>query len=122
MIIVRSSLEKIPWEAVPKSVSVRRADKLLEEIAPKIHGNRIFLKMDTQGYDTAVFEGIGTALERVVLLQSEVSLIPIYEGMPHWTESISTYERKSFGVVGMFPINRDSGRVIEYDCLLAKMK
>jgi hypothetical protein len=24
-------------------------------------------------------------------------------------------------VVGMFPVNRDSGRVIEYDCLLEKI-
>lgn len=105
---------------VAEPVSVRRADKILEEVAPKIQGNRIFLKMDTQGYDTVVFEGFGTALKHVVLLQSEVSLIPIYEGMPHWTESICTYEKNGFGVAGMFPITRDSARVIEYDCLLTR--
>lgn len=103
-----------------ESVSVRRADALLEEISPKIQGARVFLKMDTQGYDTAVFEGLGTALAHVVLLQSEVSLIPIYTGMPHWTESIATYEKNGFGVVGMFPVSRDSSRVVEYDCLLVK--
>lgn len=104
-----------------EAVSVRRVDKLLEEIAPEVQGNRIFLKMDTQGYDTAVFEGLGTAIERIVLLQSEVSLIPLYDGMSHWIEVISTYERKGFGVVGMFPVNRDPGsRVIEYDCLLRR--
>jgi hypothetical protein len=47
-----------------------------------------------------------------------MSLIPIYEQMSNWTESISDYERAGFGVVGMFPVSRDSGRIIEYDSLL----
>jgi FkbM family methyltransferase len=106
-------------------VSVQRLDKLLEKLVPGIENKRIFLKMDTQGYDTEVFRGLGNNVKHVVALQSEVSLISIYEGMPHWTESISIYEKAGFGVVGMFPVNphiRDSGRVIEYDCLLARVE
>lgn len=78
--------------------------------------------METQGYDMEVFKGLGNKLKYVIVLQSEVSLISIYEGMPHWTESISIYEKAGFGVVGMFPVNRDSGRIIEYDCLLARVE
>lgn len=102
-------------------VSVRRLDELLEKIAPDIENKRIFLKMDTQGYDLEVFKGLGNKLKHVIAIQSEVSLISIYEGMPHWTESISIYEKAGFGVVGMFPVNRDSGRIIEYDCLLVRV-
>lgn len=102
-------------------IRICRLDGLLEEIVPDIGSKRVFLKMDTQGYDLEVFKGLGQRLERVTALQSEVSLISIYEGMPHWTDSISLYERTGFGVVGMFPVNRDSGRVIEYDCLLEKI-
>jgi hypothetical protein len=40
--------------------------------------------------------------------------------MPHWIENISVYEEAGFGVVGMFPVRRDSYKVIEYDCLLIK--
>ncbi len=101
-------------------VSVRRLDQLLDTIIPDIENKRIFLKMDTQGYDMAVFKGLGDKLKYVTALQSEVSLISIYEGMPHWIESISIYENAGFGVVGMFPVTRDSGRVIEYDCLLTR--
>jgi len=101
-------------------VSVRRLDLLMENLAPDIGNRRIFLKMDTQGYDMEVFKGLGNKLEQVFALQSEVSLISIYEGMPHWTESISNYEKAGFGIIGMFPVTRDSGRVIEYDCLLAR--
>lgn len=101
-------------------VSIRRLDELLEKIAPDIETKRIFLKMDTQGFDMEVFKGLGNKLKQVIALQSEVSLISIYEGMPHWTESISLYEKAGFGVVGMFPVVRDSGRIIEYDCLLVR--
>lgn len=101
-------------------VSVRRLDKVLNEIIPEIDGKRIFLKMDTQGFDLEVFAGLGGALSHVCAIQSEVSLVPLYEGIPHWLETISAYEQKGFGVVGMFPVNRDSNRVIEYDCVLVR--
>ncbi|MEO5573840.1 MAG: FkbM family methyltransferase, partial [Gammaproteobacteria bacterium] len=103
-------------------VSVRRLDELLNKIIPNIASKRIFLKMDTQGYDMEVFKGLGEKLKHVIMLQSEVSLIPIYEGMPHWTDCISIYEKAGFGVVGMFPVTRDSGRIIEYDCLLVRVE
>lgn len=103
-----------------ETVAVRRFDNVIGQIAPNSAGRRIFVKVDTQGYDTEVFHGIGDELRNISALQSEVSLIPIYEGMPHWTESIALYERYGFGVVGMFPVTRDSMRVIEYDCLLRK--
>jgi len=103
-------------------VSVRRLDKLLDELIPDIENQRIFLKLDTQGYDMEVFKGLGDKLKYVVILQSEVSLVSLYERMPHWTESIAMYESAGFGVVGMFPVNRDSERIIEYDCLLARVR
>jgi FkbM family methyltransferase len=103
-------------------VSVRRLDTLLNEIAPDFGDKRIFLKMDTQGYDMEVFKGLGNTLNHVVALLSEVSLISLYEGMPHWTENISIYERAGFGVAGMFPVSHDSDRIIEYDCLLVRVK
>ena len=103
-------------------VSVRRLDTLLHELLPDIDGKRIFLKLDTQGYDLEVFTGIGDNLKHVIALQSEVSLIPIYDNMPNWTESISTYEKAGFGIAGMFPVVHDSSRIIEYDCLLIRVE
>jgi FkbM family methyltransferase len=103
-----------------ETVTVRRLDSLLDEICGDAGAMRIFLKMDTQGYDLEVFAGLGRWLDRIVGLQSEVSLRPLYDDMPHWIESLSTYEQAGFSVVGMFPVVRIDGSVIEYDCLLAK--
>jgi FkbM family methyltransferase len=103
-------------------VTMRRLDEVLEEISPGNDREKIYLKLDTQGYDLEVFKGLGAKLQNVVALQSEVSLIPIYENMPHWTESISVYEQAGFGVAGMFPIGWDAGRrIIEYDCVMTRI-
>lgn len=102
-------------------VSVRRLDSMLETIVSPGRDARMFLKLDTQGYDLEVFAGLGRFAASVAMMQSEVSLIPIYKGMPHWTESIATYERAGFAVAATFPVNHDAaGRVIEYDCVLVR--
>jgi hypothetical protein len=93
---------------------------VLDELAAEGSFRNIFLKLDTQGFDAEVFKGLGSRLDDVRVLQSEISLIPIYENMPHWTESIALYESAGFGVAGMFPVNWDAGRVVEYDCLLTR--
>lgn len=101
-------------------IQIRRLDTVLDELAADGAGRRIFLKLDTQGFDTEVFKGLGSRIADVLVLQSEISLIPIYDNMPHWTESIALYESAGFGVAGMFPVNWDDGQVVEYDCLLTR--
>lgn len=101
-------------------VAVRRLDDVLEELVPNAVTRRIFLKMDTQGFDLEVFRGIVTNRRCVLALQSEVSLIPVYDGMPHWTESLRVYEEAGFFVAAMMPVATDGLRVVEYDCLLVR--
>jgi FkbM family methyltransferase len=100
------------------TVNVRRLDSLLHEVVPRLDEARIYLKLDTQGYDLEVFDGLGDTRKLVVALQTEVSLMPIYKGMPHWTESIGFFESAGFGVTGLFPVNTEALRVIEYDCTM----
>ena len=103
-----------------EAIAVRRLDQLLREQVPDIDRRRVFLKTDTQGYDLEVFEGLGDLQSCVVLMLAEVSLIPIYEGMPHWTDSLARYERAGFSPIGMVPVTWDGNRVIEYDCLMTR--
>ena len=75
--------------------------------------------MDTQGYDLEVFKGGKKSLASVCCLLSEMSLIPIYEGMPHYLESLSTYQDAGFKVSGFYPITRNLDLSLnEVDCML----
>ena len=73
-----------------ETIQVRRLDSVIDEVAAGLDAVRAYLKMDTQGFDLQVFEGAGAVLDRVVAMQSEVSCVPIYDGMPRlpeqWTD------------------------------------
>jgi FkbM family methyltransferase len=113
--------EALAIDAV-EDVPVRRLDDMFSEVCEGIAAPRVFLKMDTQGYDLEVFNGAQRVLDRVVGLQSELSLKPIYEGMPDFQEALAAYRSKGFAITGMYPVSRDhaSLAVIEYDCLMRK--
>lgn len=100
-------------------VDVRTVEDIVEsERLPE--SARIFLKMDTQGYDLNVFRGAGNA-PNIRLLQSEVSIVPLYVGMPHYTESLHVFEEAGFMLLDLFVVNRtEGGGVLEYDALMRR--
>jgi FkbM family methyltransferase len=101
-------------------VSVRRLDGLWEEIGTGLANPRVFLKMDTQGYDLEVFAGARGRLELVLGLQSELSALAVYEGMPDYVTSLAEYRRRGFEVTGFFKVFRDKQTRLlgEFDCVM----
>jgi FkbM family methyltransferase len=102
-------------------IHVRRFDDIAGEIPFSISTRKIFLKMDTQGYDLEVVKGASIIRENLMALQSEVSQRPLYQGMPHWLESISEYEKAGFKLAGLYPVDKDGLQYIESDCLMVKV-
>lgn len=98
-------------------VPVRRLDSLGQELAACGPGRRIFLKLDTQGFDLQAFAGASGLLDRIVAVQSEVSVIPIYDGMPDYMTAIATYRAAGFELGAVMPVSLIDGRDIEFDCV-----
>ena len=68
-----------------------------------------------------MFRRLGAWAEHVVGLQSEVSLLPIYEQMPRMGEAIAEYEKGGFEISGLYLVTSEAdGRVIEYDCVMVR--
>jgi FkbM family methyltransferase len=106
-------------------VPLKRLDAVLDEVLRPVTDSgavpRVFLKLDTQGFDLEAFRGLGERAKDIIGLQSEMALLQIYEGMPRLPEALATYEAAGFEVTGFFPVTREGdGRVIEYDCILAR--
>lgn len=101
-----------------ETVPVRRLDAIFEEIVGG--GDRVFLKLDTQGYDLEAFAGATGIVHRLIGLESEMSAVPIYDSMPDFLESLRTFRSAGFEVTGLFPIAWDETtlRVIEFDCIM----
>lgn len=101
-------------------VEVRRLDSVLSQVVAADVG-RIFLKIDTQGWDLEVLEGATGCLDRIVALQLEASARPIYEGMPTYLETLGYAASLGFELTDAVPVVRDRrNRVIEFDCVLGR--
>jgi FkbM family methyltransferase len=118
----RSWAERIDADTTAQ-VSVRRLDGIFDEVVAGVDDPRVYLKLDTQGYDLQAFAGAGDRVKQLVGMQSEVSQVPLYDGMPHMTEQLATYEAAGFGITGMFPVimDRPTMRVIEFDAVMVRL-
>jgi len=109
-------------EIAVEKVTIKRLDGLFDELMAFLPEPRVFLKMDTQGYDLEVFAGAEHCREQIVGLQSECSVTPLYTGMPDYLEALSEYRKQGFAVTGFYPVARDleSSRLVEFDCVMIR--
>jgi FkbM family methyltransferase len=103
-------------------VQIRRLEAVIDEVLAARPGARIFLKMDTQGYDLQVVRGAGRRLDAISALQTELAARATYEGMPTLPQALSELDQLGFEVTGIFPVARelDHLRVIEFDCVMCR--
>jgi FkbM family methyltransferase len=93
---------------IAKSVRVpcRRLDTLLPELAGAADARAMLLKMDTQGHDAAVVAGAGEALGRMVGVQSELAVRPLYEVATDWQAMVATMRAAGFLPNAVFANNK----------------
>jgi FkbM family methyltransferase len=105
-----------------EKVPVRRLETVIDEIVAARPGARLFLKMDTQGYDLQVIRGAGRRIDAIRALQSEMAVRATYAGMPTLPEALLELNRLGFELTGMFPVARemDHLRLIELDCVMCR--
>jgi FkbM family methyltransferase len=104
-----------------ETVDVRRLDAILDRCLDGAGERSLFLKADTQGLDLEVIAGATGCLDRIRGLQVEMSVQPIYDGMPSHVEALSALRDYGFAPTGMFPVQRDEKlRIVEFDCVLVR--
>jgi len=103
-------------------VAVRRLDGMLDECIAGIEKPSLFLKMDTQGWDLTVLRGLGSRINEISAIQTELPVKSLYEGMPNFPEAITQLSAMGFELTGIFPVARDMDhlRIIELDCVLCR--
>ena len=89
------------------------------EYARKLQFQRPFLKMDTQGHDLNVVAGAGSTLNNFIGLQSELSIIPLYEETPDFKTALGILERAGFALSAIVPNNAGHfPYLFELDCIM----
>lgn len=112
-------------EAAPDAVYVRteqvRVDRL-DALWPRLAeaGERVFLKLDVQGFERRVLAGSGDRLADCAGVQMEVSLVPLYEGGMLYGEAMDWAVEQGFTLMQILPGFTDgrSGRMYQCDMVL----
>ncbi len=121
--VMSSLLEPVAFEADTRSetVAVQRLDAVLPAMLAAIDRPRVFLKMDTQGYDLEVFKGASACMDLIFGLQSELSVQPLYRAMPHYLEALAMYEAAGFDLYNLSVVNRVAdGGLLELNCFMKR--
>tara|TARA_B100001250_G_scaffold400998_1_gene412313 strand:- start:483 stop:1214 length:732 start_codon:yes stop_codon:yes gene_type:complete len=107
-----------------QDIQVKKLDDIIHETVNNLSKKKVFLKIDTQGYDNRVIRGAAKTLKHVQILQTEISCRGIYEDTPSVTERLEELLSIGFSIVGIFPISRDKNtmEILEFDCLLIRRK
>jgi FkbM family methyltransferase len=100
-------------------VERKRLDEVFAAAVAPVRDPRVFLKLDTQGYDLNIVEGASGCLRCIRGLQSELSVKPLYDGITDYLSAIAFLKGKGFELTGMFPVTRDPRlRIMEFDCVM----
>ncbi len=118
----RSWNQRLREEPTVQTIQVRRLDGLWDSVLAGLDEPRVFLKLDTQGFDLEAFAGAGDRVADVLAMQSELASMPIYEGMPSMTEALQTYQDAGFVLSGLFPVgvHKPTLGVIEFDAVMVR--
>lgn len=102
-----------------EAVAVETVDHVVGQLRERFGFKRPYLKLDTQGYDLEVLRGAAGSLRSIPALQTEASVIPIYDEMPNYIDTIKFLNQQGFSITGMYPVSRDEKlRLVEFDCVM----
>jgi hypothetical protein len=96
-------------------------DSLTGSVIPSDR-QRIFCKLDVQGFEGKVLAGASDLMKRIIGVQMEMSLAQLYEGQSSFSELLNGMTRSGFEVFGFVPgfVDPASGRMLQIDGIFFK--
>jgi FkbM family methyltransferase len=103
------------------SVKTEALDSAFARLRQRLGFRRPFLKLDTQGYDTAIVANAGAALTEFVGLQSELAVKKLYRDSQDFRDALTLYEARGFTLSALVPNNAGHfPRLVEIDCIMVR--
>ncbi len=105
-----------------QAIEIKRLDSIFEGLA--IEGERIYLKIDTQGFEAEVIKGAENSLRFIETVQLEMSLVPLYEGSATFDDLYRIMRDFGFELVAMEEVFSDekSGKLLQIDGVFHRFK
>jgi FkbM family methyltransferase len=109
-------------EAVPSTLEHVPAARLDQVDLELPRAGRTLLKLDVQGWELHVLSGAVGILAHVAIVETELSVVPLYEGQPLLADVLRAVEDAGFALVALEPILRDwrTGEHLQFDGLFVR--
>jgi len=82
-----------------EEIEVRRLDSIFDDLCGS--NNKIYMKVDTQGFEKKVLRGAENSLMQIDLVQMEMSLVPLYEGETLFDEMCVLMREKGYSLLAI---------------------
>jgi FkbM family methyltransferase len=101
-------------------IEAARLDTVWDDLASQ--GDRVWLKLDVQGYELHALRGVEAVLDRIEVVQAEMGFQHLYEGDATWHELIDWLEARGFRLAGLEPGFEDasSGELLQADGIFVR--
>jgi len=103
-----------------EEIAITRLDDLLLDF---LEGDeRVFLKIDTQGFEWSVLDGAPELLENVIGIQIEASIVELYSGQHLFDEIYERLSQLGFSLWGIQNgfTDKVSGETLQFDMIMFK--
>ena len=116
--------ELAPDQAVThqQRVDVSTVDEMVKKHYP--NGDRLFLKLDVQGYEAQVLAGAAIALSKIVGIRLELGLVESYRGESLLYDVLPSMYRQGFRAVAMEPawVNDKTDELLQMNVTLFRVE
>lgn len=103
-----------------QSCAVNRLDELAHPVLNQ--ANRVFLKIDTQGFELAVYRGAKRIMSQIIGVQCELSTLPLYKDQPLYEDMLKVFSEDGFDLWNIIPGFSDphTKRLLQFDGVFFK--
>ena len=101
-------------------ISIRKLDTVWDEHVSA--GSKVYLKIDTQGFEKQVLQGASRSLARIDVVQLEISILPLYEGTWLLPDVLKHMQRRGLTLVSIEYgfCHPETGQMLQVDGIFAR--
>ena len=85
--------------------------------------DKVYLKIDTQGFEENVLKGAESSLNHIDTIQLEMSLIPLYRDEPLFDEMYHFLYQKGYRLIAIEAgfTDEETGQLLQFDGIFHRM-
>ncbi len=104
-----------------EKIEVRTLDSVFSHVVEP--GSRVYMKIDTQGFESRVLTGAEKSLNSIEMVQMEMSLLTLYKGESLFNDLCQLMAEKAFSLVAIEPVFSDpeTGQLLQLDGIFQRL-